>query len=77
LSSLDGRNGFTVYGSRQYLYAGLSVASGDVNGDAISDLIIGAPSVFFRSTSVGEVHVVFGKSTSWEPSMQVWDCRDP
>ena len=65
LSELDGTNGFQINGVNSYDYSGSSVSSGDVNGDGINDIIIGAPgadpSAFANS---GEVYVVFG-SENW------------
>ncbi len=62
LSSLDGTNGFVLNGIDQLGRSGRSVSSaGDVNGDGIEDLIIGAfsaiPNGNFRA---GESYVVFG-----------------
>ena len=43
LSQLDGTNGFRLDGIDAYDYSGFSVAgAGDVNGDGIDDLIVGA-----------------------------------
>jgi hypothetical protein len=45
-SSLNGTNGFAVYGKLINDRLGESVsAAGDVNGDGIDDVIIGAPGV--------------------------------
>ena len=44
LAALDGSNGFRLDGIDDYDHSGFSVAgAGDVNGDGIDDLIIGAP----------------------------------
>ncbi|MEH2078701.1 MAG: hypothetical protein V7K89_01400 [Nostoc sp.] len=69
LSSLNGTNGFTINGISA-AEAGFSVSSaGDINGDGIDDLIIGAAGValngdagdpFDWSTWVGQSYVVFG-----------------
>ena len=43
LSSLNGTNGFVLNGEKTNDNSGISVASaGDVNGDGIADLVIGA-----------------------------------
>jgi Ca2+-binding RTX toxin-like protein len=66
LSDLDGTNGFRINGEATYDVSGWSVASaGDVNGDGIDDLIIGATgngSPF--SYGNGGCYVVFGKNTA-------------
>src|SRR5690606_19350536 len=44
----DGSLGFVIEGEREYGFAGESVASaGDVNGDGIDDLVIGAPGDYY------------------------------
>jgi len=61
LGNLNGSNGFELYGGRG-AFLGFSVATGDVNGDGIADLIVSAP----RSTAAdgsgfaGSVYVIFG-----------------
>ncbi len=43
LSSLDIDDGFAINGIDEYDYLGISVSSaGDVNGDGLDDVIIGA-----------------------------------
>ena len=56
-SSLDGTNGFTIYGKDGVDRAGYSVSSGDVNGDGSADVLVGA---YESGLANGEVHVVFG-----------------
>lgn len=58
LTNLNGQNGFTINGFIQYGYAGCSVdAAGDVNGDGIDDLIIGANGI---NNYAGQSYVIFG-----------------
>ena len=61
LSSLNGTNGFVLNGERDG--SGQSVASaGDVNGDGIADLMIGAPVASpNNNTQAGTSYVVFGR----------------
>ncbi|BBK43112.1 hypothetical protein STVA_31320 [Allostella vacuolata] len=65
LSELDGSDGFVINGVSGYDYSGFSVSSaGDVNGDGIADLIIGAHRVDPPGRSVaGGSYVVFGRCT--------------
>ncbi len=62
LSELDGTNGFVINGIDQDDRSGYSVSNaGDINGDGIDDLIIGAPSADPNGQeSAGESYVVFG-----------------
>ena len=62
LSSLNGTNGFTVNGITNFDKSGFSVSqAGDVNGDGVDDIIIGAA---FASPNghenAGQTHIVFG-----------------
>jgi hypothetical protein len=69
LSSLDGSNGFRLDGAAAGDEAGYSVAAaGDINGDGVDDLIIGARGVDLNGNNSGSAYLVFGRSTSgFEP----------
>jgi hypothetical protein len=61
LDSLDGSNGFRINGAVEWGKAGFYVsAAGDINGDGIEDLIIGAPSLS-SDTDPGRSYVIFGR----------------
>ena len=63
LQDLDGSNGFVINGIDDGDFSGGSVSSaGDINGDGVDDVIIGAPGPFFNSGRAGEGYVVFGGS---------------
>jgi hypothetical protein len=70
LTSLDGTNGFVIQGVNQGDSTGFSVSvAGDINGDTIVDLIIGAPDTApGDNASAGASYVVFGR-----PSDHVWN----
>ena len=61
LSSLNGVNGFKLDGENGADSSGYSVsAAGDINGDGVADLLIGAPNYSSNSNPNGRSYVVFG-----------------
>ncbi|MCC5625890.1 integrin alpha, partial [Nostoc sp. CHAB 5715] len=59
LSDLNGSNGFAINGINDNDSSGTSVSNvGDINGDSIDDLIIGAP-------NAGQSYVVFGSTSGF------------
>ena len=58
LSNLSASDGFTIVSKPQARLQAVS-AGGDVNGDGIDDLVLGAPTASF---SVGESYVIYGRS---------------
>ena len=61
LGNLASDDGFVIHGAAAGDQAGWSVSTaGDVNGDGISDLIVGAPFSSVGGTYVGEAYVIFG-----------------
>ena len=68
LSSLDGSNGFVINGIAAQDRSGISVSNaGDVNGDGIDDLIIGARGV----QGGGASYVVFGSSSGFPATLEL------
>ncbi len=61
-SALDGKTGFRIIGGHEAGYVGASVTTaGDMNGDGLSDILIGAPESNGDVGGTGTGYVVFGK----------------
>jgi hypothetical protein len=72
LSSLNGSNGFEIDGATAIFGSGRTVsAAGDVNGDGIGDLLVGAPSVLTNGEPTGAGFVIFGKATGFPAAINV------
>jgi len=64
LTNLDGNNGFVFHGVAANNQAGRSVSgTGDINGDGLDDLIVGAPGAEVNGSNSGSSYVVFGSTT--------------
>ena len=75
LANLDGTNGFAINGVSVDDNSGRSVSgAGDVNGDGIDDLIIGASYADPGTTSrIGKSYILFGSETGFASSMELSD----
>jgi hypothetical protein len=67
LSWLDGAHGFVINGAQAGDVAGRSVGTGDVNGDHIDDLLIGAN----RGANPGRAYVVFGRDSTFPAALEL------
>ena len=69
LADLNGTNGIVIKGIDAWDNSGRSVSNaGDINGDGIDDLIIGAPWASPNgNVYAGESYVVFGDSEGFAP----------
>jgi hypothetical protein len=70
LSGLDGDNGFRINGEAAGDHSGYSVAAaGDVNGDGIDDLVVGAHLADLNGSNAGAAYVVFGTVAGFDPTL--------
>ncbi|WP_137680178.1 beta strand repeat-containing protein [Aurantiacibacter suaedae] len=64
LSQAGNTLGFEIIGCSNGDYTGFSVSSaGDVNGDGLADLIVGAPDDDTGGTNKGQAYVVYGRTS--------------
>lgn len=68
LYDLNGKNGFVINGQGDQ-FSVSATRAGDVNGDGIDDILIGAPSA---NEEIGQSYVVFGKE-NWSPALNLTD----
>ncbi|WP_448267006.1 beta strand repeat-containing protein [Nostoc sp. DSM 114159] len=72
LSTLNGTNGFAINGINKYDRSGFSVSNaGDINGDGIDDLIIGAPFANPNGEDSGQSYVVFGSKGGFDAQLNL------
>ncbi|RMG33499.1 MAG: hypothetical protein D6725_15525, partial [Planctomycetota bacterium] len=74
LRNLPGADGFVLQGNEANLQLGSSLASADVNGDGLSDLIAAAPGATVQGqSSAGAVFVMFGRPDRLASDVSVGD----
>ncbi|MGD9583489.1 MAG: integrin alpha, partial [Lysobacterales bacterium] len=66
LASLNGTDGFRLDGAAVNDQSGRSVAAaGDINGDGLDDLVVGAFAADPNGSQSGSSYVLFGKTTAF------------
>ncbi len=74
LSDVNGSNGFRLDGVAENDRSGISVSTaGDVNGDGIGDLIVGAYYSNTNGNNAGSSYVVFGKTSGFDAEIALSD----
>ncbi len=72
LAALDGTDGFRIDGEAAGDASGVSVsAAGDVNGDGLADLVIGAYRADPNGTESGASYVVFGRAGGFGAAIEL------
>ena len=79
LNNLNGNNGFSVSGLDAEHNLGNAVSAGDLNGDGIDDLVLGAANAGLRVTSYGysysenngETYVIFGQRNGFNSNFDL------
>lgn len=68
LSNLNGTNGFKLTNTGYDDRASSVSGAGDINGDGIGDMLISVP---YANKYTGIIYVVFGKNSSWSPTLSL------
>ena len=61
-ASLPAADGFIIQGEEDNFLGVSAVGAGDINGDGIGDLIVGAPPDSCFDASEGRAYIVYGKA---------------
>lgn len=71
--SLNGQNGFKISGIKPNDGLGFSVSgAGDINGDGLSDIVVGAPGgALVDPGFAGNAYVIYGKNNSFPAELNV------
>ncbi len=74
LSALDGSNGFKMLGESSSAWLGKTCDGlGDMNGDGLTDIALGAPNENYFEGKYGATYVIFGRATGWGATFDLAD----
>lgn len=74
VATLDGANGFRIDGEGTDFFSGVSVSSaGDMNGDGLDDVMVGALRSYYFSYHDGLSYVVFGQDAGFDAVIDLAD----
>ncbi|MEO1132080.1 MAG: hypothetical protein AAFX40_05160 [Cyanobacteria bacterium J06639_1] len=74
LTSLNGTNGFAIAGnSNTDEFGHILSSAGDLNGDGLNDLIVGAPFADANGEDSGRAYVIFGSDDGFPAQLDVAD----
>ncbi|MGE0859957.1 MAG: hypothetical protein AB7P42_12690, partial [Gammaproteobacteria bacterium] len=71
LDALDGLSGFVLEGFEANDQAGWSVSAGDINGDGLDDVVVGAPINDLNGAPRGSVFVLYGRTGAFDASFNL------
>lgn len=71
VETLDGANGFTIFGARRDDRLGSVSAAGDVNGDGLNDILVGAHLADEPEKNAGSAYVIFGRGEGFPAALDV------
>jgi hypothetical protein len=70
LSALDGSNGFTINGLQSDNRTGNAVSgAGDINGDGLDDVILGAYYAEPTGSTSGQAYLIFGRTGAFPATL--------
>ncbi len=65
LGTLNGNNGFTIFGEENFDFLGENFSAADINHDGLSDLLLSSDRINDFSEVHGQAYVVFGSTTGF------------
>jgi hypothetical protein len=73
LANLSSIQGFSIYGNKAYNHIGTSVsAAGDINGDGVDDIVIGASDADpYGRAHAGASYVIYGKAGGYSNAIDI------
>ena len=72
LASLNGANGFKLNGVAEADFTGRAVSTaGDINGDGLADILVGAPGASSEGPDTGAAYLVYGRTSGFPAALNL------